>query len=374
MKIAIEAQRIFRTKKHGMDFVVLETIKQLQKIDLVNEYYIIAAPGKDRSVLLESSNFYIIEINCPTYPLWEQFALPMAIKRIKPDILHCTSNTAPLICSVPLIITLHDIIFLEKRDVRSKSLYQNLGWYYRKLVVPRILKKCRLIITVSEFEKRIIQQKLNLTDIVVSEYNGYGSHFKVIEDVQPVLNNYLKQTEYLFFLGNTDPKKNTLRVLKAYAIYIKKVKNPRKLVIADLTEEDIKRIVQNNEIDSQVLSNIITIGYISNKDLPYIYNAAYLFLYPSLRESFGIPQLEAMACGTPVITSNISAMPEISGDAAIYTNPYDEGSIAEAIVRMEDVTLHREYVMRGLKRVVFFSWENTAIQIHNHYNSMQDVK
>lgn len=110
MKIAIEAQRLFRTNKHGMDFVALETIRELQKIDTINEYYILVAPGSDHC-LNATNNFHILELKCPTYPLWEQFALPKAIRKIRPNLLHCTSNTAPLYCSVPLILTLHDIIY-----------------------------------------------------------------------------------------------------------------------------------------------------------------------------------------------------------------------------------------------------------------------
>ena len=93
MKIAIEAQRIFRTNKHGMDFVALESIRELQKIDHENEYFIFVTPGEDRC-LEESENVHIIELKCPTYPLWEQVALPRAVKKIMPDLLHCTSNTA----------------------------------------------------------------------------------------------------------------------------------------------------------------------------------------------------------------------------------------------------------------------------------------
>ena len=114
MKITIEAQRIFRTNKHGMDFVALESIRELQKLDHENEYFIFVTPGEDRC-LEESENVHIIELKCPTYPLWEQVALPRAVKKIRPDLLHCTSNTAPLQCPVPLILTLHDIIYLEKR-------------------------------------------------------------------------------------------------------------------------------------------------------------------------------------------------------------------------------------------------------------------
>lgn len=142
MKIAIEAQRIFRPNKHGMDFVALETIRELQKMDHENEYFIFVSPGEDKC-LKSSENMHVIELKCPTYPLWEQVALPRAVKRIRPDLLHCTSNTAPLNCPVPLVLTLHDIIYLEKRQSSSLSLYQEMGWHYRRLVVPRILPKAR---------------------------------------------------------------------------------------------------------------------------------------------------------------------------------------------------------------------------------------
>ena len=161
MRIAIEAQRIFRKDKHGMDFVILETLKELQKRKDGNEYYVFVAPGEDRC-LEESENLHIIELRCPTYPLWEQIALPRAVRKLKADLLHCTSNTAPLWCPVPLVLTLHDIIYLEPRQHRSSSFYQEMGWHYRRLIVPRILKKARKIITVSQFECTRIREALQL--------------------------------------------------------------------------------------------------------------------------------------------------------------------------------------------------------------------
>lgn len=125
MRIAIEAQRIFRKDKHGMDFVILETLKELQKRKDGNEYYVFVAPGEDWC-LEESENLHIIELRCPTYPLWEQIALPQAVRKLKADLLHCTSNTAPLWCPVPLVLTLHDIIYLEPRQHRSPSFYQEM--------------------------------------------------------------------------------------------------------------------------------------------------------------------------------------------------------------------------------------------------------
>ena len=112
MRIGIEAQRIFRKNKHGMDYVVLQEIKELQQMDTKNEYFVFVAPGEDHC-LEDTKNVHIIEIGGNFYPIWEQITLPNAAKELKVDILHCTSNTAPIFCNIPLILTLHDITFLE---------------------------------------------------------------------------------------------------------------------------------------------------------------------------------------------------------------------------------------------------------------------
>lgn len=370
MKIAIEAQRIFRPNKHGMDFVALESIRELQKIDKENEYFIFVSPGEDHC-LQESDNFHIIELKCPTYPLWEQIALPQAIAKIKPDLLHCTSNTAPINCSVPLVLTLHDIIFLEPRQSGNKSLYQNMGWYYRRLVVPRILAKCRKIITVSHFERNRIKEFLQLPEEqIVTVYNGYSNYFYPRHETKAVIEKYIQSENFLFFLGNTDPKKNVPRTLKAYALYRKQSKSPLPLLIADIKEDILNTILK--EYDIEYIRPFVTCpGYIPNTDLPYLYSGAFAFFYTSLRESFGIPLLEAMACGTPVITSNTSSMPEIGGEKAILTDPTNEKDIAEKLLLLEnDPIFYQQQVDHGLERVKLFSWENTARNLLSIYQNI----
>ena len=360
MKIAIEAQRIFRPNKHGMDFVALETIRELQKIDHENEYFIFVSPGPDHC-LNESDNMHIVELRCPSYPLWEQVALPRAVARVRPDLLHCTSNTAPVKCPVPLVLTLHDIIFLEKRQSSSRSLYQEMGWHYRRLVVPRILSECRKIITVSNFECNRIREALNLPkDRLTAVYNGYSPHFRQMPPAPEIVHKYVPSDDYLFFLGNTDPKKNTPRVLMAYGLYLRQSKHKRPLLIADLKEEAIDGILSAEGI-KEVKPYLSFPGYIPNADLAALYNGAFAFLYPSLRESFGIPMLESMACGTPVIAGNTSAMPEIAGEGALLADPLDENDIARKILLLEeDDTFYQQQVDYGLERVKLFSWRKSA--------------
>jgi len=370
MKIAIEAQRIFRKKKHGMDFVALEVIRQLQKSDLTNQYFIFVAPGQDKCLQC-SSNMQIIELSCPTYILWEQYALPKALKKIKPDILHCTSNTAPLFGKTPLVLTLHDIIFLEKKQKGNRTLYQKLGWYYRRFVVPRILPKCKKIITVSNFECQRITEALHLAQgQLVAIYNGYSSHFKPVENHSEITAKYVKDDQYVMFLGNTDPKKNTARTLKAYQLYRERSIKPLPLLIADLGEIYIDQILKDNNLDS--LKPFLMIpGYIANSDLPAIYTGARIFLYTSLRESFGIPILEAMACGSPIITSNTSSMPEVAGEGAILVDPFNEEEIAQKMIQLEtDKDFYDKQVNYGLERVKLFSWDRTAQSTLKIYSSV----
>ena len=363
MRIGIEAQRIFRTNKHGMDYVVLEEIKELQKSDVRNEYFVFVAPGEDRC-LKDSKNVHIIEIGNNFYPLWEQFSLPRAVNQLNLDMLHCTSNTAPIRCKVPLILTLHDIIFLEPRDKSNKSFYQDMGWRYRRFVVPRILKKCKRIITVSDFEFNNIITKLQIPEEkMVMIYNGYNKWFRPVEDTELIYQQYIEEPGYFFFLGNTDPKKNTERTLTAYSKYLEMSDVKRKLLMADLDRGYLDEIIDRNDIGN-IRDHIVMPGYIKNADLPYIYNNAFAFLYTSLRESFGIPLLEAMACGTPVITSNTSSMPEIGGPDVIMVNPQNANEITEKMLLLEkDKALYQKQKDIGIIRAQQFSWEYTAEQL-----------
>ena len=367
MRIGIEAQRIFRKNKHGMDYVVLQEIIELQKMDTRNEYFVFVAPGPDRCIE-DSRNVHVIEVEGSFYPAWEQIQLPKAAHEANVDLLHCTSNTAPIRCNIPLILTLHDIIFLEPRDKRNRSLYQNMGWLYRRLVVPRILKKCRRIITVSEFERNNILSKLKLPPKqVVMIYNGYNDWFRPMEDERCVFAKYMAERGYLFFLGNTDPKKNTERTLVAYSKYLERSTVKRKLLMADLDRQYLNDIIERNHIEN-IRSMIEMPGYIVNSDLPYVYSGAFAFLYTSLRESFGIPLLEAMACGTPVITSNTSSMPEIGGPDAILVNPESTDDICEQLLKLEsDENFYQRQVEVGLHRAKLFSWKYTAEQLLSLY-------
>ncbi len=373
MRIGIEAQRLFRKKKHGMDIVILELLKQIQQIDTENEYIVFVKPDKDDACLAASRNMKIELVDAPSYPIWEQFALPQAAEKANLDILHCTSNTAPLFCSVPTIVTLHDVIFMESKSAfrRGGSLYQRAGNAYRKLVVPRAIENAAHVITVSNYEQNNINRTFPYIEDKLSViHNGVGQQFRKITDttrLEQVRAQYNLPDRFIFFLGNTDPKKNLKRVLEAFIRYVRLSNNPMPMVIADFSPKRLTRALQDIGYPP-LLHHFVLPGYIQNRDLPAIYSQCDVFLYPSLRESFGIPILEAMACGAPVITSNCTSMPEVSGDAAHLINPYDPESIVLALLRLTtDEDLRNHLSRRGASRAPLFSWRSAARKLLTRY-------
>jgi len=378
MKIAIEGQRLFRTKKHGMDMVALELINELQKLDHENEYVVFVKPDEDKKTLKETANFKIVELGGGPYPTWEQFALPKAAKREGCDILHCTSNTAPVSPGMPLVTTLHDIIYMESISIFKKggTWYQKLGNMYRRWNVPKVVKISDKIITVSKFERNRIGEFFKIpadNNRLVAIYNGVTEHFRKVtnkDELDRVKKQYNLPDNFLFFLGNTDPKKNTPGVLKAFSDYLKETGDDMYLVMLDYERTSLEKILSDIG-DKDLINRIILTGYVVNTDLPAIYNMCKIFLYPSLRESFGIPMLEAMRCRVPVITSNTSSMPEVSGKAAYIVDPYKPEEITKGIIELlANKELRDELIEKGEKQSLKFSWKNMAIDVLELYKEV----
>lgn len=363
MRIGIEAQRIFRPKKHGMDIVALEFIKSMIKIDKQNEYFVFVKPDKDKCLQSEG-NFQIIELPGKTYIDWEQISLPKAVRKYEVDMLHCTSNTAPFSPGVPLILLLHDVIYLEQNPLfqSSSTWYQKLGNLYRKWNVPRAVKRSEKITTVSNYERKNISFHFpEAREKLSTNYNAVGEHF--YEIINEIGNSRVKEAynlpdEFLLFFGNTDPKKNTRNTLLGYLEYLKSNSEVYPIVLLDIKLEVVLDIVP--ELKS-VSDKLIVPGYVNNKDLPTVYNCAKVFLYTSLRESFGIPLLEAMASGVPVVAAKTSSLPEIAQNAALFVHPQKPDEIAKAISRvLSDESLRQSMIHKGRERASEFSWESTA--------------
>ncbi|MGF7215681.1 glycosyltransferase involved in cell wall biosynthesis [Spirosoma lacussanchae] len=373
MRIGIEAQRLLRPHKHGMDIVALELINALQQIDHDNEYFIFVRPDVDEGCLSLRENFTLVKVTGNNYVHWEQVALPKAIRDYRLDVLHCTANTAPLMPGVPLILTLHDVLFLMPAfGINTATAYQRFGNRYRALLVRRLIRRCHKILTVSHFASQQIKGELNLAKTPIEVlYNGVSARFsEPITDQQRdrARASYHLPERFMLFLGSADPRKNMTTVLKAFIRY-GQIDTDVQLVVSGKLPAFLKQLLTPDEY-AFVEQRCQFIGYIDNDDLPALYALAETFLFPSISEGFGLPILEAMACGTPVITSRVTSMPEVAGDAALLVDPHQPNQMVVAMHRLRhDPALRQTLIERGHKQVARFSWQRSAQQLLATYRT-----
>ncbi|WP_460765575.1 glycosyltransferase family 4 protein [Niabella terrae] len=372
-RIGIEVQRLFRPRKHGMEIVALELLKQIQELDRQNEYVLFAREDADRDCLQATDNFQIQALAGSNYIQWEQFVLPRYARKAGIDFLHSTCNTSSLRQVAPLMLTLHDIIYLESLNFKG-STYQNFGNLYRRWIVPKLVRRSKIVVTVSNFEKDTIIEQLKVPEEKVKVvYNAVNPRFNnsyAEQDLTAFRSKYQLPDAFVLFLGNTAPKKNTQNVISAYLEYLTATTDPIPLVILDYDKSLLAARLQETG-QSALMKHFLFPGFITAAEMPLMYNAASLFLYPSLRESFGLPILEAMGCGTPVVTSNTSSMPEVGGNAAVYTDPYKVQDIAEKMSDLlKDPVRAQQLSEAGLQRAAEFSWKAAATQLLELYKIM----
>ena len=377
LNIAIEVQRIFRPCKHGMDVVAHELLKRLPLGTDTIDYHIMVKDDSDRC-LSTIPHRMIHTIRKAPYFIWEQYFLPKACNALKADILHCTANTAPLTGKMPLILTLHDIIFLEQSNLQVKaSLYQRLGNLYRSAIVANIAKKAVRIITVSEFQKKLILEKLHIpSEKIKVIYNGADERFfKKCTHLQiaNTLEKFMLKRGYIFFMANTDGRKNTLGALKAYAHLLSHNPLAPRLLMKGLKADQLDHILKQAKLE-QLQEHIDLIGYVDYEDLPAIYQGASMLWFPSFSEGFGLPIVEAMASGIPVITSSVSCMPEIAGDAALFIDPQNPKSLAFAAhLVLSDTKLAEKLAANGKKRAASFTWDTAIKRTVDVYHEVEEI-
>jgi glycosyltransferase involved in cell wall biosynthesis len=371
MKIGIEIQRLFRKKKYGIETSSLELINKIKELDPKYEFFVYAKNDADRECFVPTEKFKVKTLPGQFFADFEQVFLPMATKVDKLDLLHCTGNTTPYFSPVPVVQTLHDIIFMDPIP-RNDNWYQRFGNLYRRKLIPLVSPRSEKIITVSQYEKARILSRLPIDESKIEViYNGINEkHFRVCTDVKRL--NWVRVTyslpkHFILFLGNPSFRKNPTGVIEAYVIYASKVDNPLPLVTPGLSQKYIIDTLKhlNAEYDP---NRFITPGYIREEDLPVVYALSEVFLFPSLSEGFGMPIIEAMSCGTPVITSKISCMPEISGKAAVLVDPLSAPSIADGMIKvLGDVDTKLDLIQSGLKNAKRFSWNKTAEKVLGIY-------
>ncbi len=378
MKIGMDARFAVR-KRRGIGNYSLRLIRNLADIDSGNQYILYIDREDTEEILPARPNFCIKRLSPSNYLIWEQILLPLQAKRDNLDILHCLGNTAPIKIShrIKLVSSIMDVMYMKNYSElpQSSSIYQKLGRIYRKIIVPKTAGSLSKAITISCFSKTDIMHHLKSLrdeDIAVT-YLSANEWFKPCKNeviFEILKNKYKIHNDFIFTLGATDPRKNTERIIRTFLELKSKYSISEQLVISELPnwgDTLFCRMLQ----DSKYKNDVVFLDFVTEDELVCLYNYAKVFLYPSFYEGFGLPPLEAMSCGVPVITSNVTSIPEIVGDAAMLVNPYDDEELKDALlVMLHDEKVRSDYIERGFKQVKKFSWRKMAIETLKIYESL----
>ena len=345
MRIAFDGT-VLHGRKSGVGYYCEELLKALLAFDKEDHFAVFShqqlalnLPSCNGNLKFEDS------VQFPIRAFYLHLMLPRILDAIGPDICHYTNFLAPVSEERPYVVTIHDMGVEVLRHAHPLTKRE-----YTKRLIPRIARRARLIITNSEFSKWEIVRHLGIPEdrIRVTPLAASGEFEPV--GAQPVC-------PYFLYVGNLEPRKNLERLIEAFARMPAK---EHQLVIAGnrwyhggAPEQKARSLGLNGRVQF--------LGYVPREDLPALYSGATALVYPSLLEGFGLPIVEAMACGAPVITSNNSSMREVAGEAAVLVDPCDVREMTEAMTRLaEDQSLRQELSARGLKRAGEFSWRKTA--------------
>ena len=364
MHIGIDAHAI-GARQGGNETYIANLIKSLAEIDGDNLYTIYLANAGAAAQWRESftsryKNFSVRLLPPPTPLVRVPVYLTYELFRRPVDVLH-VQYTAPPFCRVPVIVTIHDLAF-----ERMPETFTRRGSFQLKLTVRRTAKKAARIATVSEYSRQDLLDIYKLPpEKVVVTYNGVESSFtprpSVPNEAEEVRRRFGVSRDFLLTVGSLQPRKNMVRLIRAYARLRSEREDfrpqlvivGRKLWLASEIFDEVKR--------QRWADDVILTGYVADEDLPALYRAARAFVYPSLFEGFGLPPLEAMACGTPVVTSDVSSLPEVTGGAALLIDPNDERALANALIEIvSNERLRAELRERGIAQAKKFTWRDAA--------------
>lgn len=293
--------------------------------------------------------------------LYELFILGTDLRKYDLSAYWSPDTKIPLLLSktTPFVVTVHDLAIFKKPDTYQQS----RAMYWRKLFRLAV-ERSACTIAISQQTKNDIVELMNVSpDKIRVIYNGVESRFQPIADINylaQIANKYRLPDKFLLFVGTFSPRKNISGILRSFSVLKKRFRLPHRLVMVGekgwLYRSDLEFV---NSLGLE--QDVIFPGYVADEDLPGVYNLADVLLFPSLYEGFGLPVLEAMACGTPVVTSNMSALPEVAGPAGLLVDPYDQEEIASGAYRLlSDKALSSELIRAGLDWSKNFSWDKTA--------------
>jgi glycosyltransferase involved in cell wall biosynthesis len=372
MRIGIDGRAAKWYRGTGIGTYTYQLINCLNKIDRINNYTVFM-PEDSRSEMGLKRNFKLNDIKYSNSKdtFWDEVATPNILKNEQVQLYHIPQNGVGLSskCNCKFVITLHDIIPYRMPETVSDRYLKLFSEY-----IPKIIPKCDGIITVSNFSKADIMKAFDFPEdkIYVTSLAS--------EDIYKPLNKYISkyiakkyyfiEGDFILYVGGFSPRKNIIGIIKSFSKFISLYKKPIKLVIAGNKGKSYALYKKCAE-ELNIQDKVIFPGFISIKHLPYIYNAAKLFVYPSFYEGFGLPTIEAMACGIPVITSNRTSIPEVVGENAALIDPENYEELCEAMINIiSDEKLYDKLSKSGIERSKQFSWKKTAEQTLNIYGKI----
>lgn len=364
MKIGIDC-RIFSSKFTGIGRYTNELVSHYIKLNngskTPNEIVLFFNNPEFRE-FKEVKNVRKVLVNARHYSLSEQFKFLRILNKEKLDIVHFPHFNLPIFYNRPYIVTIHDLTLSLFPGHKMTKWFHRLAY---NIVIRMATKKAKKIIAVSNNTKNDLVKMLKVPEEKVSVlYNGIGPEFTFTEEsktFEKTLKKYGINKEFLLYTGVWRDHKNLPRLIKAFELVRNKHNIDLKLVITGKPDPYYPEV--KNEVKRLGLTDeVIFPGLVDEKELIHLYNAALFYVFPSLYEGFGMPPLEAMKCGAPVLASNTSSIPEICGDGnAIFFDPNNEEEIAEKIKNLfEDTTLQADLIEKGMIHADEFSWEDTA--------------
>lgn len=305
----------------------------------------------------------------PNRSAWMQLALPRDLAALQPDVCHFTNSIAPLRAPCPIVITLHDMsLFVHSRlhPLKSQLVVRPL--------IPAMARRAAAIITVSHHAKRDIVTGLRLPPEKVHViYEAAAPQYRVIADaaeLDRVRRRYELTRPFILYVGTIEPRKNLTRLVTAFAQAQRHYPDLELVLVGQLGWKYASLLKAIEDLD--LGRAVRRLGYVPNADLPALYNLARALAFPSLYEGFGLPVVEAMACGTPVLTSNGSSLAEIAEGASWLIDPLEVEAIADGLLRLAaDDELHARLRLAGLTRATKFSWERAARETVQVYDAVQ---
>lgn len=357
MRIGIDAHMVGR-RETGNESYIVGLVSGLSRVDEQHEYCVFTLDRPQPLAGLNASRFEIQRIWPANGLVRIPVSMPLLARHQRLDLLHMT-YIAPPVCPCPTVVAVHDISFAHFPEFFSPQVQLVLS-----TLVPISLRRAAQVLTLSNHTKREITARYHIPEDRITVTHAAASRtYRPIPEVEArarLDGMYRIPDRFILAVGNIQPRKNLTRLVQAYARLRHRGDLPHKLVVVGQSSwhaSPVFEAVERNGLSDEVVFT----GYVPEADLCLLYNLAELFVYPSLYEGFGLPPLEAMACGTPTITSDTSSLPEVVGDAALMFDPYRVEDIASAIASVaSDANLREKLSTRGLEQACQFSWEKTA--------------